>query len=68
MTITANGQTSTVTDVELLERLFRQQGDFLPRREWLQWHVEHQTSLSGIFNTAGVTPPTDLQVAVEGAA
>lgn len=57
LTISSHGQSRTLSDVELLEEVFRQQGPFVPRRAWLIWHLDHGTSMQAIFAAAGVPLP-----------
>lgn len=50
-----------LSDVDVLIQVFQAQGHFVPRREWLQWHVDHQTPLTTIFQCAGVTLPDHMR-------
>ncbi len=62
MTITLNpsraDQVRTVTDVDLVQEAFRAAGAALvPRREWVQWHLDHGTPLLEILAIGGVKVP-----------
>lgn len=61
MTIVVNGL--PVTDVDLVIEALLLAGAHVPAREWIQWHLDHDTPLETILYACGVFIPVPISKA-----